>query len=105
MQFGRSTKIFKLEYIFLFAAFGASVLRAQGLGDFGQALGNTSGQSSCGPTDPGCQSGADQSSDQGDFQNQGAIGQGAQQPVNRGAVLPGQQGSQQSANSETANRT
>jgi protein involved in polysaccharide export with SLBB domain len=104
MQFGRSTKIFKLEYIFLFAAFGASALHAQILGDFGQALGNTSGQSSCGPTDPGCQSGEDQSSDQGGFQSQGA-NQGGQQPVNRGAVLPGQQGSQQSANNESANRT
>jgi protein involved in polysaccharide export with SLBB domain len=102
MQVGRSTKIFKLGYIFLFAAFGASVLGAQTL-DFGQALGNTSGQSSsCSPTDPGCQSGAGQSSDQGNYQGTG--NQGAQQPPNQGSILPGQQGSQQSANSESANR-
>jgi len=104
MQSGRSTRIFKLEYIFLFIAFGAGVLRAQTL-DFGQALGNDAGQSGCGPTDPGCQSGADQSSDQSGYQGGSSQGQGTQQP-SRGAVLPGQQGSQQSANSATnANRT
>jgi protein involved in polysaccharide export with SLBB domain len=102
MQSGRSTRIFKLEYVFLFAAFGASVLRAQTL-DFGQALGNTAGQSSaCDPTDPSCQSGGDQSIDQGGYQN----GTNQTTQPSRGAVLPGQYGSQQTANSQTnANRT
>jgi protein involved in polysaccharide export with SLBB domain len=111
MQFGRCTRIFKLELVFLFATFGASVLGAQTL-DFGQALGNSvgagagagagsGGQSSCDPLDPSCQ-GIDQNTDQSDYPGR-IPNQGGQSSAVRGAALPGQQGSQQQANS-LANR-
>ena len=105
MQFGRSTKIFRFEQIFLFTVLGAGTLHAQGA-QLGQALGNAGNQSSCIPTDPGCDSGSDQSSDQsnagGNFQNPSQT-QGNQQNQ-QGAVLPGQGGSQQLANSANRNQ-
>lgn len=104
MQVGRPTRVLKLEYVLLFTAFGASMVCAQAP-DFGQALGNTATQSSCNPTDPGCQSNTDQNTDQSNYQNRNP-NQGAQQQQNtQGIVLPGQNGSQQSANATNGNRT
>jgi protein involved in polysaccharide export with SLBB domain len=104
MQSGRFTRIFRFEYVLLFIAFGAGMLRARAQ-DLGQALGNTTGQSApCSPNDPTCQSGNTQSTDQGSFQGRGS-GQGSQQPQNtQGIVLPGQTGTQQNNNTLYSSR-
>jgi protein involved in polysaccharide export with SLBB domain len=110
MQSGRFARVFKLEYVLLFTAFGASTLCARAQ-DFGQALGNTTGQSTCSPTDPSCQSSGGQSADQssqGSYQGRSSS-QSAQQPQNmQGIVLPGQTGNPQNstnpANAVNANR-
>jgi protein involved in polysaccharide export with SLBB domain len=94
MQVGRSTRVLKLEYVFLFTAFGANMLRAQTT-DYGQVPTNTTSQSSCDPTDPTCQSSNNQNADQGNLQGRSSY-QGTQQPQStQGIVLQGQPGSQQ----------
>jgi protein involved in polysaccharide export with SLBB domain len=105
MQSGRFTRVFKLEYVLLFTAFVTSTLCAQAQ-DLGQVLGNTSGQSSCDPSDPSCQSSSTQSPDQGDFQGRSrGSGQAAQQPQNlQGIVLPGQIGNLQNNNTLYSSR-
>jgi protein involved in polysaccharide export with SLBB domain len=104
MQSGRFTRVFRFEYVLLFIAFGASMLRARAQ-DLGQALGNTTGQSApCSPNDPTCQSGNTQNMDQGSFQGRGSS-QGTQQPQNtQGIVLPGQTGTQQNNNTLYSSR-
>jgi protein involved in polysaccharide export with SLBB domain len=104
MQSGRFTRILKLEYVFLFITFVANTLCAQAQ-DFGQALGNNTGQSStCSPTDPNCQSDNSQSTDQGNFQGRGS-NQGNQQLQNmQGIALPAPTGNQQNNNSLYSSR-
>jgi protein involved in polysaccharide export with SLBB domain len=98
MQFGRFTRVFRLEYVLLFTAFGASALCAQSQ-DYGQSLGNTGQSSLCSPSDPSCQSSNTQSSDQGNFQGRGSTSGGGQQPqTTQGIILPGQPGYQQNNN-------
>jgi len=101
MQSGRFTRVFRLEYVLLFTAFGASTLRAQAP-DFGQALGNTTSQSSCDPTDPSCQSSDTQSTDQGNFQSRGSSQVTSQSQNTQGITLPGQPGNQQNTNPASA---
>ena len=65
----------------------ANASPAQDFSQYGQVLGNTSGQSGCSPTDPSCQS----STDQNNYQTRPPAQTGQQQPgINQGAVLPGQ---------------
>src|ERR1700722_483369 len=98
MQSGRFTRVFRLEYVLLFTAFGASALYAQSQ-DYGQSLGNTGQSATCSPSDPSCQSSSTQSTDQGNFQGRGSISGGGQQPqVTQGIILPGQPGYQQNNN-------
>jgi protein involved in polysaccharide export with SLBB domain len=80
------------------------MLRAQTT-DFGQVPGNaTTGQSSCDPTDPNCQSSNNQNTDQGNSQGRG-YGQSTQQIQSmQGIVLQGQTGSQQNASAMNASR-
>jgi protein involved in polysaccharide export with SLBB domain len=90
MQVGRFASVVRLEYVLLFSLFVANTLYTHAQ-DFGQALGNNTGQSStCSPTDPSCQSSSTQSTDSGNYQGRGS-GQGAQSTPNpQGIVLPGQ---------------
>jgi protein involved in polysaccharide export with SLBB domain len=99
MRVGRS-KRFKVQYIVLFTVFGANILGAQTL-QFGQALGNTGTQSNCSPTDPGCQSDTDQTTDTGSYQGRNS---NSQLSNPQGIVLPGQTRSQQNPNDSNANQ-
>jgi protein involved in polysaccharide export with SLBB domain len=99
MQFGSSDRLFRFGSLFLFMALGASVSPAQDFSQYGQVLGNTSGQSSCSPADPSCQT----SSDQTGYQNRYPSQNNQQQPgITSGAVLPGQLNNQ-NGNNETQN--
>lgn len=90
MQFGSSPRVLKVGYVVLFTVVGTLATRAQ-FADYGQALGNTSGQQvACNPQDIACQA-AQQNAGQGT--TQGRVPQlGQQQPTpTQGVVLPGQE--------------
>lgn len=96
MQFGGSVRLFRFGCVFLLTALGASVSSAQDFLQYGQSTGNTSGQSSCSPSDPSCQS-----SEQNNYQLR-PPSQSTQQPgISSGAVLPGQP---QNANTNNQNQ-
>ena len=99
MQFGNSRKLCRFGCLFLFTMLGASVAPAQDFSQFGQALGNSSGQSSCSPTDPSCQSSTDQSA----YQNRIPSQTGQQPGISSGAVLPGQPENQNGNNNNQNN--
>jgi protein involved in polysaccharide export with SLBB domain len=86
MQFGNSGRFLKFGSIFLFAVLGANVSPAQDFSQFGQALGNTSTQSTCSPDDPTCQSTTQQ---QQSYPNRSTSAPTTQQGISSGAVLPG----------------
>ena len=89
MQFGSSPRVLKVGYIVLFVVAGTLTARGQ-FADFGQALGNTSGQQvACNPQDLACQA-AQQSAGQGTTQGR-VPQQGQQQQTTQGVVLPGQE--------------
>ena len=89
MQFGSSPRVLKVGYVVLFAVAGTLTARGQ-FADFGQALGNTSGQQVvCNPQDLACQA-AQQNASQGATQGR-VPQQGQQQPTNTGVILPGQE--------------
>lgn len=93
MQFGRPTRAFRLGYAFFFAALGGSVLFAQQLSQYGQALENATGQQQmpCSQTDPTCQQTT------GNFQPRITSQVNPQQQTPQGAVLPGQLGEEENA--------
>jgi protein involved in polysaccharide export with SLBB domain len=98
MQFGSSRRFFRLGCAFLFTLLGTSGSLAQPISQYGQLLGNLSGQqTSCSPTDPNCQAGADQGR---------VVPQTNQQlpGLPQGIVIPGQPGDQ-NANDQNGNRT
>jgi len=87
MQFGTSGNSFKFGSVLLFTLLAANLAHAQDFSQFGQVLGNNSGQSSnCSPTDPGCQSGGQQPLNTLPSSMSGQ----QQQGINTGAVLNGQ---------------
>jgi protein involved in polysaccharide export with SLBB domain len=89
MQFGSSPRVLKVGYVVLLTVFGTLTTRAQ-YTDFGQALGNTSGQQvTCNPQDLACQAAQQQTGDQGNLQRR--LPSTNQQPNAQGAVLPGQE--------------
>jgi protein involved in polysaccharide export with SLBB domain len=90
MQFGSSPRVLKVGYTVLFAVAGTLTARGQ-FADFGQALGNTSGQQvACNPQDLACQ-GAQQSAGQGTTQGRVPQQGQQQQQTPQGVVLPGQE--------------
>ena len=98
MQFGSSGKSFRFGSLFLCIlciVLGTNISLAQ---DIGQILGGSSSgqQPSCSPTDPSCQT----SPDQGIYQGRTSPTGQQQQGVNPGAILPGEPGAQNGANSE-----
>ena len=95
MQFGSSGKSFRFGSLFLCIVLGTNISLAQ---DLGQILGGSSSgqQPSCSPTDPSCQT----SSDQGIYQGRNSQSGQQQQGINSGAILPGEAGAQNGANSE-----
>ncbi len=96
MQVGGSPRVLKVGYVVLSIVFGTLVARAQ-FTDFGQALGNTTGQQvACNPQDLACQA-AQQSAGQASQRRVPAIDQ---QTTSQGAVLPGQE---QQTQSDTTN--
>ena len=90
MRFGSSPRVLKAGYVVLLTVVGMVTTQAQ-FADFGQALGNTSGQQvACNPQDLACQA-AQQNP--GQAVTQGRVPQqSSQQPNNsQGIVLPGQE--------------
>jgi protein involved in polysaccharide export with SLBB domain len=90
MRFGSSPRVLKVGYVVLLTVFGALTARAQ-YPDFGQALGNTSGQQqvTCNLQDPACQAAQRNAADQA---NQRVLQQTNPQPTTpQGLVLPGQE--------------
>jgi protein involved in polysaccharide export with SLBB domain len=86
MQFSSSARVFRLGSLLLLTALGGSVLFAQDFSQYGQALGSVSGQSSCSPTDPGCQS-----TDQSNYPQRIPTPATTSQPgITQGAIIPGQ---------------
>jgi protein involved in polysaccharide export with SLBB domain len=101
MQFGSSPRILKVGYVVLLTVFGALTTRAQ-YTDFGQALGNPSGQQqqvTCNPQDLACQAAQQNAADQGNLQRR--MPSTNQQPNSQGAVLPGQETQNNTTNSNT----
>jgi protein involved in polysaccharide export with SLBB domain len=98
MQFGCAGRFFRFGSVVLFTVLGSSMSRAQ-FSQFGQVLGNTGGQqTSCSPTDPGCQSSADQSVDQ----TPGVSPTNrTQSGIPQGVVIPGQPDNQNGNNQRT----
>jgi protein involved in polysaccharide export with SLBB domain len=89
MQFGSSPRVLKVGYVVLFTVVGALTAHAQ-FADFGQSLGNTSGQQvACNPQDIACQA-AQQNPNQGTTQGR-VPQQGQQATPTQGVVLPGQE--------------
>jgi protein involved in polysaccharide export with SLBB domain len=89
MQFGSSPRVLKVGYIVLFTVAGTLTVRGQ-FSDFGQSLGNTSGQQvACNPQDLACQA-AQQNASQGTTQGR-VPQQPGQQQGSQGVVLPGQE--------------
>jgi protein involved in polysaccharide export with SLBB domain len=101
MQFGCAGRFFRFGSVVLFTVLGGGVLHAQ-FSQFGQALGNTGGQqSSCSPTDPGCQSSStDQSADQ--MRSLSPTNQ-TQSGIPQGVVIPGQSDNQNDNNGNSIN--
>jgi len=89
MQFGSSPRVLKVGYVVWFTVAGTLTARGQ-FPDFGQSLGNTTGQQvTCNPQDLACQA-AQQNANQGT--TQGRVPQpGQQQPTTQGVTLPGQE--------------
>ncbi len=103
MQFSSSSRSFKLGCMVLSTLLGASGSLAQQFSQYGQALGNLSGQqqASCAPTDPNCQTPADQ----GNYQGR-VVPQTNQQPgLNQGIVIPGQSADQNGTSNLNGNLT
>ena len=96
MQFGGSSQAVKVGYVVLFTLFGTLAASAQ-FADYGQSLGNTSGQQvACNPQDLACQA-AQSGADQGNLQRR--IPQNNQQQTNsNGVILPGQETQDETAN-------
>ena len=89
MQFGSSPRVLKVGYVVWFTVAGTLTARGQ-FPDFGQALGNTSGQQvACNPQDLACQA-AQQNAGQGTTQGR-VPQQPGQQQTTQGVVLPGQE--------------
>src|ERR1700733_7458529 len=89
MQVGSSPRVLKVGYVVLYAVAGTLTARCQ-FADFGQALGNTSGQQvACNPQDIACQA-AQQNAGQGTTQGR-VPQQGQQATPTQGVVLPGQE--------------
>jgi protein involved in polysaccharide export with SLBB domain len=86
----------------MFAVIGTGGISAQ-TGQYGQALGSLSGQqTSCSPTDPNCQT----SADQGNYQGRVVPQVNQQQPTrNQGIVIPGQTIDQNGVNNPNGNLT
>src|SRR3984885_73507 len=90
MQFGSSPRVLTVGYVVFFAVAGTLTARGQ-FADFGQALGNTSGQQvACNPQDLACQA-AQQSAGQGTTQGRAPQQGQQQQQTPQGVVLPGQE--------------
>ena len=89
MQVGSSPRVLKVGYVVLVAVLGGLSAHAQ-FADFGQALGNTSGQqAACSPSDLVCQA-AQSGGDQGNLQRR--LPSPSQQPPNiQGVPQPGQE--------------
>jgi protein involved in polysaccharide export with SLBB domain len=101
MQFGGSPRVLKVGYLALLTVFGTLTTSAQ-YTDFGQALGNTSGQQvTCNPQDLACQATQQNSADQGNFQRR--LPSTTQQQNSQGVVLPGQE--TQNDNTTNGNQT
>src|SRR5258708_25526402 len=89
MQFGGSVRVLKVGFAVLFIVFGTLVARAQ-YTDFGQALGNTTGQQvACSPQDLTCQTAQQNAIDQGNLQRR--LPSTNQQPNSQRVVLPRQE--------------
>lgn len=89
MQFGSSPRVLKVGYVVLLTVAGTLTAYGQ-FTDFGQALGNTSGQQvACNPQDLACQA-AQQNAGQGTTQGR-VPQQPGQQPSSQGVVLPAQE--------------
>jgi protein involved in polysaccharide export with SLBB domain len=84
MQFGSSPRICRFGYVLLFTVFGTLTSSAQ-FGQFGQALGGQTGQQSCDPNDPTCQS-----SDQSNLQIRNPSSNQQQQLSTPQIIVPGQ---------------
>ena len=98
MQFGNSRKPFKFGSLLLFTFLAANLSTAQEFSQYGQVLGNSSSQSSsCSPSDPTCQSGGQQP-----YQSIPSSNSNQQQGITSGAVLNGQDTSQ-NPNDQTQN--
>src|SRR3984893_15710910 len=101
MQFGGSPRVLKVGYVVLLTVLGTLTTRAQ-YTDFGQTLGNTSGQQvTCNPQDLACQTAQQNAADQGNLQRR--LPSTNQQPNSQGVVLPGQE--TQSDNTTNGNPT
>jgi protein involved in polysaccharide export with SLBB domain len=101
MQFGGSPRVLKVGYVVLLTVFGTLTTSAQ-YTDFGQTLGNTSGQQvTCNPQDLACQATQQNPADQGNFQRR--LPSTTQQPNSQGVVLPGQE--TQNDNTTNGNQT
>jgi protein involved in polysaccharide export with SLBB domain len=102
MQFGSSGRSFRFGCVVLFTLLGASGSLAQ-FSQYGQALGSLSGQqTSCAPTDPNCQTPADQ----GNYQGRGVPQNNQQQPrVTQGIEIPGQPVDQNGTGNPNGNLT
>src|SRR3984885_3475585 len=101
MQFGSSPRVLTVGYVVFFAVAGTLTARGQ-FADFGQALGNTSGQQvTCNPQDLACQATQQSGVDQGNLQRR--LPSTNQQPNSQGVVLPGQD--TQNDNTTNGNQT
>jgi protein involved in polysaccharide export with SLBB domain len=100
MRFGGSLRVLKVGLVVLFIVFGTLVARAQ-YTDFGQTMGNTTGQQvACSPQDLACQA-AQANANQGNLQRGLPSPNQQQQTPPLGVVLPGQQ----TQNNAIGNRT
>ena len=91
MQFGGSPRVLKVGYVVLLTVFGTLDDPRSVFTDFGQALGNTSGQQvTCNPQDLACQAAQQNPADQGNLQRRLPPSTN-QQPNSQGVVLPGQE--------------
>jgi protein involved in polysaccharide export with SLBB domain len=99
MQSGVAPRVFRFGCAFLLSVLGPGMVYAQQT-QFGQALGDLSGQqqTTCSPTDPGCQSNTTQGASQGRNVQQTY----PRQPgISQGIVVPGQTGNPNLSNSNS----
>jgi protein involved in polysaccharide export with SLBB domain len=102
MHFGNSRTVLRFGCVCLFTVLGAGTSLAQ-FTQLGQALGSVSGQqSTCSPTDPNCQPGAEQGNEQ--LRNPLPSNQ-QQSGATQGIVLTGQPENQNGTNLPTNNKT